>query len=464
MCRDPRPSARRPTRRACQVFASSIRLASLPFRRNPPRSRRARARTAPTRADGRRRDAVCDSFPRGPPHEPELHCKDRRSQRVSERPRGLTLRAADRRLRRPPRNGTLASCDWRAMSRPSSVLLFACIALGASAAEAQTKLLRYPDIHGDRVAFCYAGDIWTAPASGGTATRITAHPGLEVFPKFSPDGEWIAFTGEYDGDEQVYVIPSAGGVPKQLTFYPARGPLAPRWGYDNQVYGWSHDGKFVQGRSMYDKWGRSETRQYLVPVAGGLPKPLAMPVSGAADFSPDETKVVYNPTARDFRTWKRYQGGWQQDLYIYDLASGKAEKIAESPRTERDPMWIGDKIYFNSDRDGHLNLYVWDTTTHQTTQITKETTYDVRWPSDDEAGRIVFELNGELRILDVKTGKVTPISILVPNDGVAMRPNHLAVDHWIEDFGLSPKGERAVMVARGDVFTLPIEKGPTRNL
>ncbi|MGD2152397.1 MAG: hypothetical protein PVG79_03965, partial [Gemmatimonadales bacterium] len=117
--------------------------------------------------------------------------------------------------------------------------------LAGGDAGAQTKLLRFPDIHGDRVAFMYAGDIWVAPAVGGTAKRLTAHPGLELFPKFSPDGRWIAFTGQYDGDEQVYVMPAEGGVPRQLTYYPARGPMAPRWGYDNQVYGWTRDGSAV---------------------------------------------------------------------------------------------------------------------------------------------------------------------------------------------------------------------------
>ncbi len=352
------------------------------------------------------------------------------------------------------------------MSRIPSLaaLCVAGAALAAQSAEAQTRLLRFPDIGGDKIVFCNAGDLWIAPTAGGAATRLTAHPGLEVCPKFSPDGQWVAFTGQYDGDEQVYVVPATGGAPRQLTFYPARGPLAPRWGYDNQVYGWTRDGKNVVVRSMYDNWVQSETKQYLVPVDGGLPKPLPMPVSGAADFSPDETKVAYNPTARDFRTWKRYQGGWQQDLYIFDLATATTEKIAASPRTDRDPMWIGDRIYFNSDRDGHLNLYFYDLLQRTATQVTHEKVYDVRWPSDDEQGRIVYELNGELQILDVKSGASQPVRIFVPNDGVAMRPSHAVVDKLIEDFDLSPKGERAVFVARGDVFTLPSEKGPTRNL
>jgi len=151
-----------------------------------------------------------------------------------------------------------------------ALCLTASLVLAAGPASAQTKLLRLPDIHKDKVVFTYAGDLWVAPSTGGTAIRLTAHPGLELFAKFSPDGRWIAFTGQYDGDEQVYVIPATGGVPKQLTFYPARGPLPPRWGYDNQVLGWTSDGKAVFFRSLRDGWDLSDSRLYTAPVAGGL--------------------------------------------------------------------------------------------------------------------------------------------------------------------------------------------------
>jgi len=344
------------------------------------------------------------------------------------------------------------------------VVVTAALALAAQPLAAQTKLLRFPDIQGDRVAFSYAGDIWTAPAAGGTATRLTAHPGLELFPKFSPDGKWIAFTGQYDGDEQVYVIPSVGGVPRQLTFYPARGPLTPRNGWDNQVYGWARDGKAVLFRSLRDAGGDARTKLYTVSLAGGPEAPLPMYASGAGDFSPDMTKIVYSPLMRDFRTWKRYEGGWAQDLYICDLKTLAWENITNNPRTDRDPMWIGNAIYFASDRDGTLNLFRYDLATKKTEQLTHSKTWDVRWPSSDHVKRIVYELDGELQVFDVETRKDTKISIFVPNDGVAMRPSHYAVEKYVEDFALAPKGERALFVARGDVFTVPIEKGPTRNL
>ena len=337
--------------------------------------------------------------------------------------------------------------------------------LAAAPAAAQTKLLRFPAIHGDTVAFTYGGDIWTAPVSGGSARRITAHPGQELFPRFSPDGRWIAFTGQYDGDEQVYVVPATGGVPKQLTFYPARGPLPPRWGTDNQVYGWTPDGSAVLFRSVRDAdGGRVLTALYTVKAEGGMPVKLPMPTSGAGAFSPDGTRMIYSPLFRDFRAWKRYEGGWAQRLYIFDRATAATTPVAYTKRTERDPMWIGDMIYFVSDRDGTLNLYSFDPGTEAVKQLTQSTTWDVRWPSNDALGRIVYEFGGELRIFDTRTGEDRGISITVPSDGLAMRPSRIPAARNIEDFSLSPKGERALFVARGDVFTVPIEKGPTRNL
>lgn len=336
--------------------------------------------------------------------------------------------------------------------------------LTAATADAQTKLLRFPAIHGNTVAFSYAGDLWTAPVSGGTATRLTAHPGMELFAHFSPDGQWIAFTGQYDGDEQVYVVPVRGGVPKQLTFYPSRGPVAPRWGWDNQVYGWTPDGKKIVFRSGRESWATGITRLFTVPMAGGPSEPLPMPEAGAGDLSADGSQVVYSPMFRDFRPEKRYSGGTANDLFVFNTKTGDAKRIVDDSRSDRDPMWIGGTIYFNSDRGGTFNLYAYDVAAAKTSQITRSSTWDVRWPSSDHAGRIVYELNGELQLLDTKTGKSNGISITVPDDGLWKRPSRIAVAGNIEGFGLSPKGERLLVTARGDVFTVPIEKGPTRNL
>ena len=329
--------------------------------------------------------------------------------------------------------------------------LLTIISLTAMAADDGTRLLRFPDIHGDTVVFCYGGDLWTASTAGGSATRLTAHPGQEVFPRFSPDGQWIAFTGQYDGDEQVYVIPATGGEPKRLTWYPAEGPLPPRWGYDHQVFGWTPDGTAVLFRSLRDAGGGSDGKLYTVAVTGGLPEALPMPTSGAGDFSPDGTRMVYSPMFRDFRHWKRYQGGWAQDLYLFDLASSEVTPVAHSVRTERDPMWIGDTIYFVSDRDDRLNLFKADPTTGAVEQLTSHDPWDLRWPATDHQSRIVYELNGQLRIFDIASGADNGLTITVPDAGRWKRPRRISVAGNIGDFGLSPKGERALFVAESEL-------------
>jgi tricorn protease len=352
---------------------------------------------------------------------------------------------------------------FRARALPLMAVLVAL--LWAASLEAQTRLLRFPAVNGDRVAFTYAGDLWTVPVTGGVAVRVTAHPGLEVFPAFSPDGNYIAFTGQYDGDEQVYVVPASGGVPKQLTFYPAGSPRAERWGYEHQVYGWTSDGSRILFRSGRDGWSISRTRLYSVPATGGPAEALPMPRAGSGAFSPDGRRIVYSPVFRDFRSEKRYSGGTANRLVIFDLQANEATRIPERERAQRDPMWIGDLIYYNSDDDGTFNLYSYDPRSGERRQITNYEAWDIRWPSADPAtGRIVFELGGELRLLDTRTGQVTELSIHVPHDGLHTRPSRVAVGRQVSGFGLSPNGERAVFTARGDVFTAPAESGPTRNL
>ena len=336
--------------------------------------------------------------------------------------------------------------------------------LASSPLSAGTKLLRFPDVHGEQVAFVYGGDVWKASAEGGTAVRLTAHPGLELFPKFSPDGKWIAFTGQYDGDEQVYVMPAAGGVPKQLTYYPARGPLPDRWGFDHQVYGWSPDSQRVLFRSSREYWGPANNRLYTVSIQGGLPVALPMPVSGAGEFGPDGESVVYSPLFRDFRTWKRYQGGWAQDLYVFYPSTNETRRVTDHVRTDRDPMWMGASVYFSSDRDGTLDLYRFDLKTNQTKKVTNFDDWDVRWPSSDGERRIVYELDGELQIFDSRSGKTTALDITVPDDGIYLRPRRASAEKLIEGAELSPKGERVLFLARGDIFSAPIEKGYTKNL
>src|SRR5215831_2562162 len=352
---------------------------------------------------------------------------------------------------------TFQNCPLRLLAALAAVV-------AAPLASAETRLLRFPDICNDRVVFTYGGDLWTVSAQGGTAIRLTAGPGLQQSAKFSPDCKQIAFTGEYSGEDQVYTMPASGGVPTQLTYYPALGPLPQRWGFDNQVYGWTPDGSRILFRSYIDTFALAQPRLYTVSRDGGLPEALPMTFAGAGEFSPDGKQLVYSPLFRDFRTWNRYQGGWATDLYIFDLATQQGRNITNNPRTDRDPVWTGNAIYFVSDRDDVLNLHRYDVSSGQTTQVTKHRNFDVRWASGDHAGHIVYELGGALRVYDANTNQDRALVIDVPTDGVHTRPEHIAAGDKIEQFGLSPHGERAVFAARGDVFTVPVDKGITRNL
>jgi tricorn protease len=347
--------------------------------------------------------------------------------------------------------------------RPLSLAILAGLFL-SPAAFAGTKLLRFPDVCGDKVVFTYAGDLWTASTQGGTAVRLTAGPGLEQSARFSPDCSTVAFTGQYGGDDQVYTIAAGGGEPKQLTFYPAKGPLPQRWGFDNQVYGWTPDGKSVLFRSWEQSISESNPRLYTVPAEGGLPTALPMPVAGVGRYSPDGSKIVYSPKYRDFRTWNRYVGGWAQDLYVYDFAAKSAKNITNDPNTDRDPVWIGDAVYFLADRGAHLNLYRYDTASGDTKQLTDYQGADARWASGDAKGRIVFEVDGELHLYDTQSNKDQALDITVPSDLVRTRAEERSVKDKIEDYALSANGKRALFTARGEVFSVPVKDGITLNL
>ena len=340
----------------------------------------------------------------------------------------------------------------------------ALLLLPLSQAAAATRLLRFPDIWHDRIVFTYAGDLWTMNSQGGRAERLTSHPGMELFAKFSPDGRQLAFTGQYGGDEQVYVMPSEGGAPRQLTYYPTPGPLPDRWGYDDQVYGWTPDGSAVLFRSTRDGRGRSDCRLYTVPEKGGAATALPMPVAGAGHFSPDGRRIAYSPIWRDFRSEKRYQGGLANVLFIFDLEHPALVQVTDDPRTDRDPMWIGSAIYFNSDRTGTFNLYRYDVASRETAQITHYTDWDVRWPSADAGGQIVYEQNGVLHVYDTRAGQDRSVQIDVPTDDTTHRAQPANAADNIESDAISPLGGRLAIVARGDVFTVPVEHGVTRNI
>lgn len=345
----------------------------------------------------------------------------------------------------------------------SVIAVVSALCVPAEAAEA--RLMRFPDIHGREVAFSYGGELWSASIDGGLARQLTSGPGLKLFPKYSSDGRWIAFTGQYGGDEQVYVIPSEGGVPRQLTFYPARGPLPARYGYDNQVTGWTPDGSAVVFRSLRDVSAPSQSRLYTVPAAGGDVAALPMARAGAGVFSPDGGKVLFSTTSQDFRTWKRYQGGLAQDLFVADLGSKTLTNITRDPRTDRDPMWTTRGIYFLSDRDGRLNLYHQDEPSSAPRQLTHFTQGDAAFASADAGGDVVFQYEGSLQVYEAATGQTRVLEIELPASDEAARPRTVKVGDQIEKVALSPDGERLAVIARGDLFVVPAgREGAVVNL
>ena len=355
-----------------------------------------------------------------------------------------------------------------AIRRPFVLALSVVLVAAASAASAQTKLLFFPDIHGDRVVFTYGGDLWTAPATGGTATRLTAHPGMEVFAKFSPDGKWIAFTGQYDGDEQVYVDAGDRRRAEAADVLPGARAVHRRAGATTI--------RSTAGRATASASSSDRTRDsWTLPIDAALHRVGRRRPGRSRCRCPNPAPATTRPTAsrsstrrafRDFRSEKRYGGGQANELYIFDLETYDAKRITEGPRAERDPMWIGDTIYFNSDRDGHFNLYAYDVAQRQDDAVhtsARRGTCAGRAPTTTAAS--FTRLDGELQIFDTKTGKATPIPITVPDDGAGARPSARSAAGSIESVtSLSPKGERALFAARGDIFTAPIEKGPTRNL
>lgn len=347
-----------------------------------------------------------------------------------------------------------------------AVLLFlapAPLSLAAPPESSGTRLLRYPDIHRGKVAFVYAGDIWIVNAAGGVARRLTSHLGQELFPKFSPDGQWIAFSGEYGGNRQVFLIRADGGTPRQLTYYNDVGSMPPRGGFDNRIIGWTPDGKKVIFKSNRVPWGVRLGRYFTIPVGGGLETPMPMPKAGGGDISPDGRRVAYTPKEREFRTWKRHKGGGAQDIWIYDLERDRAERITDFAGTDNQPVWFGDTIFFTSDRDGNLNLYAYDTVSRATRKVTDHDDYDVLFPSAGPDA-VVYEAGGYIYRFDPATGKRVQMSIQVYGDFPETMPRIKKVAGFIGAADLSPSGARALFAARGDLFTAPAEKGEVRNL
>ena len=359
------------------------------------------------------------------------------------------------------------------MSRFLSLTLLGCLLAFAVVplAPAQnlpntTRLLRFPTTNGRQIVFCYAGELYTVAKEGGIARRITSGPGYTSFPRFSPDGTQLAFTSQYDGNTEVYVMPAEGGAPKRLTTSATLGrdDISDRMGPNNLVMAWENTKPLVVFRSRMKSFNDFIGQLFTVGLDAELPQQLPVPRGGFVSFSPDDSKMAFNRVFREFRTWKHYRGGMADDIWIYDFKNGTTENLTNNPAQDICPMWGPDnRIYFTSDRDGRMNLFATDLTSKETKQLTTFKDFDIKFPSIGKDS-IVFEEAGYIWRYDLASGQAAPIPIEVKEDFASGRPAFVDASKHIESVNLAPDGERAIVVARGDLFSVPMKEGTARNL
>ncbi len=331
---------------------------------------------------------------------------------------------------------------------------FAIVTAVGVYAQSEVTLFRQPSISKTEIVFSYAGDLWIVPRSGGDARRLTAGVGIESGPYFSPDGSQVAFTGDYDGNTDVFVVPSAGGVPRRVTFHPA----------PDEVAGWTPDGRSVLFTSSRNS-ASNYSRLFTVPTDGSvLPTELPLPMVDRATLSPDGQYVAYEPLSQWQPDWKRYAGGQTQPIWIAKLADSTIEKIPRENSNDKSPMWIGDKIYFLSERNGGVTtLFSFDTKSKKVEQVIENKGLDIKAASAG-AGTIVYEQFGTIYTVDAGSKSAKKVNIRVAGDFPGVRPRYERVGNRVSNFGISPTGARALFEARGEIFTVPADKGDARNL
>lgn len=327
----------------------------------------------------------------------------------------------------------------------------------------EARLLRFPSTNGQEIVFSCAGDLYKVSVNGGEAQRLTSHVGYEMFPKFSPDGKTIAFTGQYDGNTEVYTVPSTGGEPLRVTYTPtnSRDDIGDRMGPNNIVMGWTPEGNDIVYRNRI---GNGFTgKLYLVNNEGGLSTVIPLPEGGFCSYSPDGKRLAYNRVMREFRTWKYYKGGMADDIWVYDSAAKTVENITNNDAQDIMPMWIGDEIYFISDRDRTMNIFAYNTKTKQTSKVTNFTDFDVKFPSHN-GNMIVFENGGYIYKMSVTDKNPVKVNISLSSDNIYARSEIKNGEKYITAVSMSPDGERLVVTARGEVFNIPADKGVTKNI
>ena len=345
-----------------------------------------------------------------------------------------------------------------------ALLILALVALVPAAAsladvEPHPGMLRYPDVSASQIVFSYADDLWLVSREGGLAVPLASPPGMEARPRFSPDGKTIAFTGNYDGDVDLYTLPVSGGVPYRVTHHPGAEVLAD----------WTPDGRLMYYSSEMSP-SRRITMLYEVSPEGGLPEKLPVPYGAKASVSADGKWLAYTPHTRDDRTWKRYRGGMATDIWIFGLEDHSARRVTDWEGTDTEPMWQGKKLYYVSDEGPHhrRNVWVYDTGTARREQITTFEDFDVRYaaigPGPSGGGEIVLQNRDALYLLDLASNKLSQVHVRIPGARPSLRTHRVDAGKFIQSWGVSPTAKRAVVSGRGDVWTLPAEHGSPRNL
>jgi tricorn protease len=320
-------------------------------------------------------------------------------------------------------------------------------------------MLRYPDVSETHIVFSYANDLWLVPRSGGVATPLASPAGRERFPRFSPDGQSIAFVGNYEGNNDLYTIAATGGIAQRITHHPSTETLCD----------WLPNGDllfYANGLAGL----RRQAQIFTVSERGGMPKAMPIPYGTVSAISGNGEWLAYTPRTRDARTWKRYQGGLATDIWLFNLKDHSAQKITDWMGTDTQPMWWGNTLYYLSDagENHRLNIWKYSLKSGKSVQVTHFADDDIRWPSVGpgyaKQGEIVFQLGSELKLLNLKMGKLTTVEVVVPGDRLQLRPKQVDASKFIQSWSISPSGKRAVADARGDIWTAPLKNGTPRNL
>ena len=335
------------------------------------------------------------------------------------------------------------------------VVLCLCLTAATASAEVDARMLRYPDVSESHIAFVYAGDIWLVEKGGGTAQRLSSPPGEEFFPRFSPDGSRLAFTANYDGNSDIYVVPSMGGAPVRVTHHPDAEMLS----------GWTPDGTQLLFSSRRASGVRSLSHFYVVSADGGFPDVLPVPYGDVGAISSSGATIAYTTRDRGFRTWKRFRGGTAPDIWLFDLEERRARNLTDDAANDSRPMWHGDTLYFLSDRGPALRSNIWalDAASGEMRQVTNFTDFDITFPAIGPSD-IVFQAGGRLYLLGLDDEQYAEVEVEIVTDLASLRPHRINAADLIQGSGISPNGKRAVIEARGEIFTVPAKHGVVHNL